>query len=101
MGFEVLPRIAMLPTPFMASVIARSTCGTFRPQTSFDCLVVSVIMSFCFNFDLPAQTTTHDEKDGNKQQNGKEDNDAECVSNSRLSRSSYFALTLVFLGYTS
>ncbi|XP_008280611.1 histidine protein methyltransferase 1 homolog [Stegastes partitus] len=30
-------------------------------------------MSFCFNFDLPAQTTNSDDVDGNKLQNGKKD----------------------------
>uniref|UniRef100_A0A3Q1GC39 protein-histidine N-methyltransferase n=1 Tax=Acanthochromis polyacanthus TaxID=80966 RepID=A0A3Q1GC39_9TELE len=32
-------------------------------------------MSFCFNFDLPAQTTNPEDVDGNKLQNGKKDED--------------------------
>ncbi|XP_028279348.1 histidine protein methyltransferase 1 homolog [Parambassis ranga] len=36
-------------------------------------------MSFCFNFDLPAQTTNSDDVDGNKLQNGKKDNAAKSA----------------------
>ncbi|XP_042358423.1 histidine protein methyltransferase 1 homolog [Plectropomus leopardus] len=36
-------------------------------------------MSFCFNFDLPAQTTNPDDGDGIKLQNGKRDNAAKSV----------------------
>lgn len=39
-------------------------------------------MSFCFNFDLPAQTTTNpDSVDGDELQNRKKDNAAKPVSN--------------------
>ncbi|XP_017268377.1 histidine protein methyltransferase 1 homolog [Kryptolebias marmoratus] len=62
-------------------MLARLTCGTFQPQAS-SVFLVSVIMSFCFNFDLPAQTTTYDEEDGNKQRNGKKDNDVKCTEES-------------------
>ncbi|XP_026165319.1 histidine protein methyltransferase 1 homolog [Mastacembelus armatus] len=34
-------------------------------------------MSFCFNFDVPAQTTNPDHVDGNTSQNGRKDNAAE------------------------
>lgn len=35
-------------------------------------------MSFCFNFDLPVQTVTCDDLDGNERQTGKKDSDAKC-----------------------
>uniref|UniRef100_A0A3P8TA45 protein-histidine N-methyltransferase n=1 Tax=Amphiprion percula TaxID=161767 RepID=A0A3P8TA45_AMPPE len=36
-------------------------------------------MSFCFNFDLPAQTTNPEDVDGNKLQNGKKDEAAKST----------------------
>lgn len=42
---------------------------------------LSVIMSFCFNFDVPGQTTNTDNVDGNELQNSKTCNAAEAVSN--------------------
>ncbi len=44
------------------------------------CAVLSVVMSFCFNFDIPAQTTNTGSVDGNELQNRK-DNAAKSVSN--------------------
>lgn len=38
-------------------------------------------MSFCFNFDVPAQTPNEGDVDGNVQQNVKRDDPAKCVSN--------------------
>lgn len=55
--------------------------GTNFPTSTSLFAVLSVIMSFCFNFDVPAQTTNPDDGDGNELQNGKKDNAAKCVSN--------------------
>lgn len=41
-------------------------------------------MSFCFNFDLPAQTTDPGDVDGNELQHGNKDHAAVSVSNISL-----------------
>lgn len=35
------------------------------------CAVLTLIMAFCFNFDVPAQTTNPDDVDENKLENEK------------------------------
>lgn len=42
---------------------------------------ISVIMSFCFNFDISGQTNSPQDVDGKKLQSGQKANDANFVSN--------------------
>ncbi|KAF7219942.1 histidine protein methyltransferase 1 homolog [Nothobranchius furzeri] len=42
-------------------------------------------MSFCFNFDLSAQTTTSDAVDGNKEPNGEKESDTNCTEDINVS----------------
>lgn len=49
-------------------------------------------MSFCFNFDVPAQTINPDDVEGNGLQNGKKDSAATTVSNVS-SLITYFSLS--------
>lgn len=85
LGFAVLTRSGSAKLHSHASLLAmwRSWWAGIPnfPTSGLPCAVLSVIMSFCFNFDVPAQTTNRADKDGNESQNGKKDSAAKCVSN--------------------